>query len=748
MSGRASSTRLRIRSAALLCVFGLAITSDKVPTFSDIIMRKIELVSFGQLREIERCSHGEGLGLTTHPWYEHLMRSTKMRLAAVLPSGLCLLFAAILPIQAGLKNSLPHLNDLSLSELEQRLAEIDAELETLASFSMRSGVGTLGWRSSEHDDAQHTEWVQVGLEKETVIDEVVLVPTIWRDTKIGFMADGFPLEFRIIAGRGDDTNGATVASFSARDGLLPRVAPLVVSCPATTASWVRVEATRLAPRAWDGKHLLQLSELLVFSGEVNVALRRPVRVSPCIELPERARTRETLVDGFVPYLMDAAEGERSIAFVGPALSVTNPAITIDLEAPYPLSQVHLHTVELSDNVPQAFLSDFGTPSHLVVEGANRSDFSDAVHLLEYRMETLHDTGPIIMYPIPVTTSRYVRLTALDPYISSRGPGAATWPLLGFAETAVLSQGRNVAAGKSTSGNFAAGEHGRRYAALTDGCNIYGRILPIREWMTQLARRHDLETERPSVVAELNRRYARQKANLRRMIWLAELLAAGIVFTLLIDRMLRMRQAARIRERFAADLHDELGANLHAIGLLGDLAKDALDSPEELVETVNEIRAVTERTSAATRFCTDMLTTDGLYGTLSEDMERTARRILADIRYDISIEGETSFSALKPRTRTDLFLFYKECLVNISRHSNASNVSVQLIANSKETSVAITDNGGGVSDVPSSLKRRARLLGAEVSVETPATGGTRITLTLQPRRWRLGAKQKRESRKQK
>jgi signal transduction histidine kinase len=36
-----------------------------------------------------------------------------------------------------------------------------------------------------------------------------------------------------------------------------------------------------------------------------------------------------------------------------------------------------------------------------------------------------------------------------------------------------------------------------------------------------------------------------------------------------------------RKRIAADLHDELGADLHAIGLLSDLALSARAAPERL-----------------------------------------------------------------------------------------------------------------------------------------------------------------------
>ena len=55
----------------------------------------------------------------------------------------------------------------------------------------------------------------------------------------------------------------------------------------------------------------------------------------------------------------------------------------------------------------------------------------------------------------------------------------------------------------------------------------------------------------------------------------------------------------MRERFAADLHDELGANIHTIGLLGDLARDT-DSPEERQELLERSRFFTERSGNAIR----------------------------------------------------------------------------------------------------------------------------------------------------
>jgi len=91
--------------------------------------------------------------------------------------------------------------------------------------------------------------------------------------------------------------------------------------------------------------------------------------------------------------------------------------------------------------------------------------------------------------------------------------------------------------------------------------------------------------RPLVTRELARPYAQQKSTLTWGSWLAGILAIGIGFIILIERNVRMRQLAQLKERFAADLHDELGADLHTIGLLCDLAKESIDSPLKVDKTV-------------------------------------------------------------------------------------------------------------------------------------------------------------------
>ena len=135
----------------------------------------------------------------------------------------------------------------------------------------------------------------------------------------------------------------------------------------------------------------------------------------------------------------------------------------------------------------------------------------------------------------------------------------------------------------------------------------------------------------------------------------------------------------------------------------------------------------------------MTEANGLYAGLQADMHRAAQRIMAQLAHDITIDGEVYLDQLKPRTRVDLFLFYKECLVNISRHSGATQFSTHLRADVRTIRLTVSDNGRGMGEspgngIPSSLKRRARLLGAKVTVDSPVAGGTRIALTFRTRQF--------------
>ena len=627
----------------------------------------------------------------------------------------------------------------SISKHKQQLAEINSQLTRLANYNPRSGVGVGGFRSKREKRADHLQWVEIDLGQTYKIDEVILVPEIRRSTNTNLLTDGFPEAFRILAGTAADQKGKVIASYTSDDNILPRIAPLVIACDDIEASWIRLEATTLSPRAWNGGYALHLFEMLVFSGHENVALHQPVKASSQNVLASDKYNPALLVDGFLPYVMDTAKGERSPAFVATSSPDQPGYLSIDLGKAQTLDQVHLHAVDLSDAIPQKRFNNFGMPRHMIVEGANAEDFNDAITLTEFKVASVFEAGPILMKRFPAFSCRYVRLRVLEPNIElSPEAGAPAYSNIGFAEIELFSNGINVAKAKQANGNYGFSTFNRSYASLTDGRNFYGDILPIRQWLNELALRHELERQRPQLALRLNELYEEQKSQLNRLIALAVILAAAMIVTLLVTRMTRMRQLAKIRLRLAADLHDELGANLHTIGLLSDLAVESREDDEAFADIQRRIRSEADRSGAEVRGCMDLLALRNYYENLEADMQRAARRIMAKLDHELIIEGEPYLKKLKPRVRVDLFLFYKECLVNISRHASATAFSSHLSADKAGVRLIIRDNGIGIDEqkdgmTPKSLERRAGLLRAKVRIDHPAEGGTVVTLTIPAKR---------------
>jgi signal transduction histidine kinase len=638
---------------------------------------------------------------------------------------------AVLSVQA--KERVP-----SAAELTQQLESIHTELNQLADYTMRTGVGNLGWLSEKHPSSDHIEWVQIDFKKESIIDQIVLAPVIWVDTQAGPIADGFPVELRIIAGTKQNPNGSVIATYRETDQTVPRIAPLILSLSPTSASWIRVEATQLAPWAWEKDvYIFQLSEVLIFSGHKNVALHRPVKTSSARKnRVTKAMNTEALVDGYMPYLMDAAIGERSDPYLSFYRSAITPSFTIDLGEECIIDSMNLHAADLRENIPRIHHADYAAPKHLIIEGARTPDFSDATLLADYQREQIYDTGPITMLHFPPTPARYIRLTVQDGY--SAPEAADTWRCVGFAEIEIGSEGNNVAVGRPVHLNIEAPKPTQgKLSALTDGLNHYGAILPLREWMNQLARRHELETQRPVIEQQLALSHLRQEKNLLLLKALAALLATGIALAIAIERLLHRKTIKRLKERFAADLHDEIGANLHTIGLLSDMVEEFKQVPENISEYIQRIRAVTARTGTAVRYVSGLHESSELFSDLKTDMQRAADRIVTKQKHTFFIDGESFIPGLKQKTRIHLFLFFKECLINISRHSGATELTTELTLTSQKIILSVTDNGKGLpegtNNLPISLQRRAKLLRAKLSQEIPDGGGTRMILRLRRRR---------------
>jgi len=612
--------------------------------------------------------------------------------------------------------------------LEKERERMRDELQGLSKWSYRGGQGNVGWCSVTQKEAA-PEWVQITLRDEAPIDQVVIVPVLHQNLQGDYKVDSFPEAYRIMMGGSASDPGREVARYERAAGGVRLDAPVIVPIPQVSAAWVRVEFRSVLSGLGTDNHRSQLAEVLVFSGKKNLALRQPVEVSSIQrDWVLDAVSAGALTDGLTPYEMNTGRGQEGYPYSVYYGAGQAPCIDIDLGSSFSLEQVNLHRAVTRELVPRIHASDFGLPYELTVEGALNADFSDARVLTEYRRRSLYETGPIIRLPLQRgRPSRYIRIRPVKGYQLPYAQKELY--CIAFNEIELLDREGNQARQKTITCSGEMKVSKGRPQRMNDGHNLNGEIISDREWLEELVLRAGLESQLPVIEILLAERYERQKRNLNIMYWVVGIALALFMGLVLLGKQWQRRQLQEAKDRLAADLHDELGGNLHAIGLLGDTAQAIQGDRGQLTALLVRMRDLIERSGVAARHCVDLLEANELYGDLPAEMYKISERTLYGIEYEIEIGGEEYVKGLSARLRIDLILFYKEVLTNILRHAQASQVKISLQAGPKRGTLSVSDNGGGpkLTRTPRALKRRARLIGGRIKIESTSPQGTTVHL---------------------
>ncbi len=184
----------------------------------------------------------------------------------------------------------------------EALPEIDAQI---ASLQEPAGERSpeYGYHSGIEKQQDAVKWVQVDLGAATEIAAVSYAACDDDFNGIG-AGFGFPVRYRIEAANDPDFSADVVLiedrtqTDVPNPGVTPQRVDLAEAASTVTARYVRVTATKLAPRQND--YIFALAELRVLNSDgVNVALERPVAALDSIEAPIRW-CKSNLVDGIAP----------------------------------------------------------------------------------------------------------------------------------------------------------------------------------------------------------------------------------------------------------------------------------------------------------------------------------------------------------------------------------------------------------------------------------------------------------------
>jgi signal transduction histidine kinase len=327
--------------------------------------------------------------------------------------------------------------------------------------------------------------------------------------------------------------------------------------------------------------------------------------------------------------------------------------------------------------------------------------------------------------------RYVRLTATQLWPRDE----TTW-VMALAEMQVIARGTNAAIGQPVTTSDTVAQIARwQPQFLVDDIAPKPGMGNITEWLAALARRQSLEAE----LAALESRRAASLAQAEtRLLWTAGGLVCAVAgASVLLYRRARgkhRREARRLREDIARDLHDEIGSNLGSIAILSQLAMDSAPNGEAMRHEVEEIHRVARETTESMRDIVWLIspgekTTDDL----AERLHASAASLLAGTEWNWSVDGFRGSLSLD--AQRDVLLILKEALHNIRKHSGARRVNVRLCENDLRFRMEIEDDGCGFDPARAAgrglanMQRRAQRMGGTLHVDSVSGRGTRLTLTL-------------------
>ena len=216
--------------------------------------------------------------------------------------------------------------------------------------------------------------------------------------------------------------------------------------------------------------------------------------------------------------------------------------------------------------------------------------------------------------------------------------------------------------------------------------------------------------------------------------LAVILAAWLLYRWRLARLLEME---RLRTRIAADLHDEMGSELAAIGMSASMLGQREDLGAGERKRLANVAESAQKVAEAMRDIVWYVNPDKDNVTaLGERLQTLARRLFGEDGVIVHNAWRSDEAGLPMAVRRELHLICREALTNAHRHAEADRVELRLDRDAHGLGIEIVDNGRGF-DIRSgtdgnglgNMARRAAAIGAALQIDSEPGRGTRVRVQL-------------------
>ena len=630
-----------------------------------------------------------------------------------------------------------------LRRIEKRLTEIDQEMESLPVTRKRPWGSRYGHRSADLPNETTEDWLQLDLGEPHMVDMVALMPANMAYRGKPGAGYGFPKRFRVeISNHADMRDAVVLVDRSKSDVPNPGKYPLVFDVTPTSGRYVRITSLKHAFN--DGAYFWALEELMVMEGPLNVAASKGEKMSMSSRtdlFPQWVPVR--IIDGQSTLGMpvDMTKPSPTQGYLSSKLSMSMagdpPAdkclkwCSVDLGAAEVIEQVCLLPLESDD---YEVTGGRGFPRLLTVQFANDPGFKQVVWETKRGSFQLgYPDGCSINIAVPKVEARYVKV------IADRMWSRDDWYIFGLAELQVYGSGRNLALGKPVQVRDMADkppEDGWAPANLVDGYTSRYRLIEWPGYLRKMNLRGQLEREK---VALEYRREAKLRL-IRKALGVigglaAALVVAALIWVMVRQRLLRRREAERLRQQIARDLHDDIGSNLGGIVLLSEIGSQH-STDQDSRSDFESIRQAAEEASLSMRDIVWLIQREQV--SLKDFVTRMRQSVQMILKHT-GAAVEVTPATFRDRPlgllfRRHVFMAFKEVLNNVRKHAQTDRVTVQVEIDPDRLRFTVRDEGVGfdqaTADVQGhgmdNLKRRASRVSGSILIDsTPGKGTTVI-----------------------
>lgn len=216
-------------------------------------------------------------------------------------------------------------------------------------------------------------------------------------------------------------------------------------------------------------------------------------------------------------------------------------------------------------------------------------------------------------------------------------------------------------------------------------------------------------------------------------------AAAVAYVIYIYRLRQQLAIERVRSRIATELHDDIGAGLSRICVLGEALKSDLGADDG-----EAARMLEDITGSSRRLVTDMSDIVWSLDARRDQVGDLAARLRAfgsdllerrGVGWSVDAPGEALQLHVSPDVRRELYLVFKEAIHNIAKHSGARKAALSFSLQDGCIRGEVMDDGSGFRSGRSggtglaSMKARIESLGGKFEILAGDWGGTLVRVSV-------------------